>query len=99
MLEVPDVAFIRRCGVVVFALHLDLCCGECYFGYLQFECVPPIYVSVCFVPHQTICSIVPPITSVSFTIYCSATQIYIPKMLATHQRNDYIKNYRITFFK
>ena len=33
MLEVPDVDFIRPCGVVVFALfycHLDLCCGECY---------------------------------------------------------------------
>ena len=29
----PDVDFIRPCGVVVFALfycHLDLCCGECY---------------------------------------------------------------------
>ena len=35
MLEVPDVDFIRPCGVVVFALfycHLDLCCGECYVG-------------------------------------------------------------------
>ena len=39
------------CGVVVFALfycHLDLCCGECYVGFLQFECVP-VHVSVCFV--------------------------------------------------
>ena len=27
---------------------LDLCCGECYVGCLQFECVP-IYASVCFV--------------------------------------------------
>ena len=47
----PDVDFIRPCGVVVFALfycHLDLCCGQCYVGCLQFECVP-IYVSVCFV--------------------------------------------------
>ena len=51
MLEVPDVNFIGRCGVVVFALfycHLDLCCGECYVGCVQFECVP-VYVSVCFV--------------------------------------------------
>ena len=43
--------FIRSCGVVVFALfycHLDLCCGECYVGCLQFQCVP-VYVSVCFV--------------------------------------------------
>ena len=50
MLEVPDADFIRPCGVVVFALfycYLDLCCGECYVGCLQFECVP-IYVSVCF---------------------------------------------------
>ena len=39
------------CGVVVFALfycRLELCCGECYVGCLQFECVP-IYVSVRFV--------------------------------------------------
>ena len=51
MLEVPDVDFIKSCGAVVFALfscHLDLCCGECYVGCLQFECVS-IYVSVCFV--------------------------------------------------
>ena len=37
-------------GVVDFALfdcHLDLCCGECYVGCLQFECVP-IYVFACF---------------------------------------------------
>ena len=43
VLEVPDVDFIMPCGVVVFALfyyHLDLCCGECYVGCLQFECVP-----------------------------------------------------------
>ena len=49
MLEVPDVDFIRPCGVVVLALfycHLDLCCGECYVGCLQFECVH-VYVSVC----------------------------------------------------
>ena len=48
MLEVPDVDFIRACGVVVFALfycHLDLCCGECYVGFLQFECVH-IYLSL-----------------------------------------------------
>ena len=48
MLEVPDVDFIRLCGVFVFALfycHLDLCCGECYVRCLQIECVP-IYVSV-----------------------------------------------------
>ena len=47
VLEVPDVDFIRPCGVVVFALfycHLDLYCVSC----LQLECVP-IYVSVCFV--------------------------------------------------
>ena len=51
MLEVPDVDFIRPCGVVVFALfycRLDLCCGECYVGCLKFECFP-IHVSVCFV--------------------------------------------------
>ena len=49
MLEVPDVDFIRHCGVVVFALfycRLDLCCGEYYFGYLQFLC-SYIYVCVC----------------------------------------------------
>ena len=43
-----DVDFLRPCGVVVFALcycHLDLCCGECYVGCLQFQCFP-IYVSV-----------------------------------------------------
>ena len=40
-------------GVIVFALfcyHLDLCCGECYFGCLQFVGFP-IYVSVCFMFH------------------------------------------------
>ena len=50
VLEVPDVDFIRPCGVVVFALfycRMDLCCGECYFSCLQFKCFP-IYVSVCF---------------------------------------------------
>ena len=49
--EVPDVVFIMSCGVLVFDLfycRLDLCCGECYVGCLQFECFP-IYVSVCFV--------------------------------------------------
>ena len=49
--EVPDVDFIRACEVVVFALfycHLELCCGECYVGCLQFEWVQ-IYVSVCLV--------------------------------------------------
>ena len=38
------------CGVVVFALIyccLDLCCGKCYFGCLQFECFL-IYVSCLF---------------------------------------------------
>ena len=48
MLEVLDVDFIRPCGVVVFAVfycRLDLCCGECYVGCLQFECFP-IYVFV-----------------------------------------------------
>ena len=48
MLEVPDVDFIRTCGVVIFALfycRLDLCCGECYVGCLQFECFP-IYLCV-----------------------------------------------------
>ena len=56
VLEVPDVNFIRPCGVVVFALfycHLDLCCGECYVGCLQFECVP-IYVSVLCVLRLTV---------------------------------------------
>ena len=51
MFEVLEVDFIRPCGVVVFALfycRLDLRCGECYAGCLQFECVP-IYVSACFV--------------------------------------------------
>ena len=40
VLEVPDVDFISAYGVVVFALfycHLDLCCGECYVGCLQFR--------------------------------------------------------------
>ena len=51
MFDVPDVDFIRPCGVVVFALfycRLDLYCGECYVGCLQFESFP-IYVSVYFV--------------------------------------------------
>ena len=51
MIEVPEVYFIRPCGVVVFALfycRFDLCCGECYVGCKRFECFP-IYVSVCFV--------------------------------------------------
>ena len=51
VLEVPDVDFIGPCGVVVFALfycRLDLCCGECYVGCLQFEWFP-IYVSVCLI--------------------------------------------------
>ena len=42
--------FIRPC-LVVFALfycRLVLCCGECYFGCLQFVGFP-IYVSVCVV--------------------------------------------------
>ena len=46
MLEVPDVDFIRPCGIVVFALfycHLDLCCGECYVGCLQFG----VFLSMC----------------------------------------------------
>ena len=37
--EVHAVDFTRPCGVVVFALlycRLDLCCGECYVGCLQF---------------------------------------------------------------
>ena len=47
----PDVDFIRPCGVVVLALfyyRLELCCGVCYVGCLQLECFP-IYVSVCLV--------------------------------------------------
>ena len=47
----PDVDFIRPCGVVAFCFDLfplGLVCGECYFGCLQFVCFP-IYVSVCFV--------------------------------------------------
>ena len=51
VLEMPDIDFIRPCGVVVFALfycRLDLCCCECYVGCLLFEYFP-IYVSVCFV--------------------------------------------------
>ena len=50
MPEVPDVVFIRSCGVVVFAMfycRLDLCCGECYVCCLLFECFP-INVPVCF---------------------------------------------------
>ena len=49
VIEVLDVDFIRPCGAAVFSLfyyRLDLCCGECYVGCLQFECFP-IYVSVC----------------------------------------------------
>ena len=41
-LKVPDVNFIRPCGVVIFAMfycRLDLCCGECYVGCL-FEYFP-----------------------------------------------------------
>ena len=47
----PDVDFIRPCGVDVFALcywRLDLSCSECYVGCLQFECIS-IYVSFCLV--------------------------------------------------
>ena len=58
MLGVPDVDFIRSCGVVVFALFyccLDLSCGECYFGCLQFVCFP-IYVSVCVVYFMIDCA-------------------------------------------
>ena len=37
------------CGVfALFYYRLDLCCGECYFGCLQFVCFP-INVSVCVV--------------------------------------------------
>ena len=32
--------------VELFFCHLDLCCGECYVGCVQYKCVP-IYVSVC----------------------------------------------------
>ena len=48
VLEVPDVDFIRPHGVVVFALfycRLDLCCGECYVGCLQFACI--LFESYC----------------------------------------------------
>ena len=34
--------------LLLFYCRLDLCCGECYVGCLQFECFP-VYVSVCFV--------------------------------------------------
>ena len=44
--EVPDVDFISGVFALLYS-HLDLFCGECYVGCLQFECVP-IYVSVCF---------------------------------------------------
>ena len=32
--EVPDVDFIRPCGIVcaLFYCLLDVCCGECYCG-------------------------------------------------------------------
>ena len=56
-LKVPDVDFIRPCGVVVFALfycHMDLCCGECYVGCLQLECVP-VNVSACFIGSSVYC--------------------------------------------
>ena len=33
--------------LVLFYCRLNLCCGECYVGCLQFECFP-VYVSVCF---------------------------------------------------
>ena len=33
---------------LLFYCRMDLCCGECLVGCLQFECFP-IYVSVCFV--------------------------------------------------
>ena len=49
VLEVPDVNFIRPCGVVIalFYCRLYLCCGDRYLSCLQFECFP-LYVSVCF---------------------------------------------------
>ena len=37
-----------RCLMLNLSGSVELCCGECYVGCLQFECVP-IYVSVCFV--------------------------------------------------
>ena len=45
VLEVPDIDFIRPCGVVfaLFYCRLNLCCGECYVGCLQFEC----FLSMC----------------------------------------------------
>ena len=39
VLEVTDVDFIMPCGVVVYAMfycRLDLFCGECYVGFLEF---------------------------------------------------------------
>ena len=53
MLEVPDVDFIRPCGVVVFALfycRLMLWCVLCWLS----ECFP-IYVYVCFVCFMFYC--------------------------------------------
>ena len=49
MFEVPDVDFIRSCGVIVFALFyslFNLCCSECYFSCLQFVCFLPRCLSV-----------------------------------------------------
>ena len=51
VLKMPDVDCIRPCGVLVFSLlycGLDLWCGKCCFGCLQFVWFP-IYVSVCVV--------------------------------------------------
>ena len=45
VLEVPDIDFIRPCGVVVFALFycsLDMCC-VCYVGCLQLS----VFISMC----------------------------------------------------
>ena len=40
MPEVPEVDFIKPCEVVFASsfYDLDLCCGECYLGCLQFVC-------------------------------------------------------------
>ena len=48
VLEVPDVDFIRPCGVVDFALlycRLDLCCCECYVTLVV--CRLSVFLSMC----------------------------------------------------
>ena len=82
MLEVSDVDFIRPCVVIVFALfhcHLDLCCGECYVGCPQSECVP-VYVSVCFVCFIAFCALMLFPCSI-LCLMCSGSSLHVECIL------------------